>query len=338
MTQAANATNAIVLGAGAAGLLHALALRARGVNIAAVYDPDGARARALADLTGARVLDAWTNAVDDEASVVCVCGPPVVHAAQTMALARPGRRVLVEKPIAVDARELDALVDLPGCYAVLQWRFGRALRAVRAAIARGEFGRTPTVNVDLAWRRDDAYFEAGRGSRAAWGAGALLSIGVHAVDATLFALGDYVTRSSACFARDESGRGRELDTRVALWMQTSRGALVSLRLTLDASHDRTRIAFAGNGACAEIEGGEADPTASRVHWSASTESARRRLALLEEHACGNLEGPLVVPLVAKALSSSDVRYGDGDRTCAPTLRDAAPAHHAIFDVIARDMT
>src|SRR5437899_2173145 len=100
----------VIVGAGGSGLLHALALRAAGVAIEAVFDPDTARARALAELCGARVVDSVTSS---NAEIVAICSPPALHTAQAEQLAAPGRTVFVEKPVATTLADLERLVALP---------------------------------------------------------------------------------------------------------------------------------------------------------------------------------------------------------------------------------
>src|SRR6185503_2762321 len=90
---------------------------------------------------------------------------------------------------ATTPEELTRLAAVGACVPIVQWRAGRALRAVRGAIAAGLLGPAPVVSVDLAWARDAGYFAAGRATVASWGCGALLSVGIHAVDAIVWALG-----------------------------------------------------------------------------------------------------------------------------------------------------
>lgn len=300
---------AAIFGAGSAGLLHGLSLRAHGVRVASVYDPDHDKARALAELLHGSLATRSDDAGDAE--VVAICSPPSFHADQAVMFAREGRTVLLEKPIALDGSELDRISGLSRCFSALQWRFGRGLRAIRSAIAAGELGEAPSVNVDLAWQRDDAYFR----QRANWGCGMLLSVGIHAVDAALYALSDTVTSASATRSPGER------ETTVCAWFVTSRQSRIALRLTSSAPRDRTRLSFCGNGICAELEGDEADPTAGYVRWDCVTSDRTRRLRSLERETTGLLVGPLLVPFVGAALRGSPD---------APTIADAAPAHRAIY--------
>lgn len=310
---------ALVVGAGASGLLHALSLRAHGVSIEAVYDPVDEQARRLAQVVGGRAATTFDELRASDAEVVAVCGPPRVHASQATVLARPGRVVLLEKPIALRATDLEALAALPGCVPVLQWRFGRALRAVRRAVLRGELGPAPTVTVDLAWRREEDYFARRRD----WGCGPLLSIGIHAVDAVLYALADEPATVAASLWRRPDG----LESSATVLFTTSRGAAVVLRSTVEASSDATRMAFCGGGLTAVIEGTEEDPTAGAVAWSAAA-ARLARLRALEAEEPGYTAGPLLVPLVGAALGRDSP--GGGAPMAPPTVQAVAPAHRLVL--------
>lgn len=177
----------VIVGAGASGLLHALSFRACGVSVAMVYDrrlrPCSIAGRSLRRPRRA----SFGEAVRTDAALAAVYSPPPLHVAQAEALARaPGRTVFVDKPVATTEADLERLRAVRRCVPVLQWRAGRGLRALRRAIAHGELGAAPAFSADLAWGRDDGYFRA-RGD--AWGTGALLSIGIHAVDAVAWAVG-----------------------------------------------------------------------------------------------------------------------------------------------------
>lgn len=122
---------ALIVGAGVSGFLHALALRSAGVAIAGVFDPNRAQAELLASLVGGHGTGSFEVARLMEVDIAAVCSPPIVHVAQAEALARPGRLLFVEKPIALDDDELERLGRLPGIVPVLQWRAGRAARELR---------------------------------------------------------------------------------------------------------------------------------------------------------------------------------------------------------------
>ena len=99
-----------VAGAGSFGRHHArIYASMEGVSLAAIFDPDLERGRALAADHGGVATDdlaAFLAACD----VVTVASPATTHAATALAALRAGRPVYVEKPIATSLEDADALV------------------------------------------------------------------------------------------------------------------------------------------------------------------------------------------------------------------------------------
>ena len=323
---------ALIAGAGIAGFLHSLAYRAHGVTIAGVFDPDARRARDLAELHGARAVDTLEELSRMDAGLASICSPPRHHVAQAEALAHGDRALLIEKPVAVSNDELARLNALPRCIPVVQWRSGRALRAVRAAIARGELGDAPVVGCDLAWGRDDAYVRA---RDASWGCGAVLSIGIHAIDALEWAIDRKVTNVSSLTTRRP---GAWAETGAAGLIAFEGGALASLRLSLDGGADATHLTFCGDGVTASIAGGEGDPTATSVTWSvARGPGSHARLAALEtleRETRGALGSPLIVPYIGDVIAALREGCSPGDTQRIPSIADCSSAHETALLVAA----
>ncbi len=300
------------------------------MSVTGVFDPDRSRATALAELCGgARVVADIDALADLDAELACVCSPPTVHVAQALRLAEgrgAARTVFVEKPVAVSLAELERLRALPRCAAVVQWRAGRAIRAVRRAIGRGELGDAPVVSCDLAWSRDDAYVRA---RDATWGCGAVLSVGIHAIDAVLWALGRRVATVSGRVIRRG---GAWAETGGVGFLGLEGGALVSLRISFDGGADATRLTFCGGGITAIIEGGEGDPTASSVRWVVPRSSSARLASLraLEHETEGATGSPLLVPYLGEAISALREGRVPGDTSRLPSIADVFDAHAAAL--------
>lgn len=287
---------ALIVGAGASGFLHALALRSAGVAITSVYDPDTARAEWLAGLTGGQAVSSLSTDVD----IAAICSPPHRHLEQAAMLASAERLVFVEKPVVVTHDELAEMARLPNVVPIVQWRAGQSARRLREAFARGVFGPSPKIDCTLRLWRDAAYFA----TRADWGSGALLSIGIHAIDLVLWTVGRPVLRA----VRSESGgrAGMGTATRGELEIAFEGGASASIRITLDASlQNDVRLFVRGASASAELRAGEADPTAMPMLWR-GTDPPR---------ADGATGAPLLVPYLHAALAGQ-----------APTIADVAEAH------------
>jgi predicted dehydrogenase len=131
-------------------------VRARpGTETVGVVDPDPA---ALADaarlgLAPFETLDEALAATDAAAAIVC--SPPALHAAQAIACLGAGRRVLVEKPLALSLADATAVADAAeraGLPAVVGHNFRhRPLeRAIRAALDRGAIGELRAAHIATA--------------------------------------------------------------------------------------------------------------------------------------------------------------------------------------------
>lgn len=243
---------------------------------------------------------------------------------------RDDRTLLIEKPVAVSLDELAVLRALPRCIPIMQWRSGRALRAVRAAVALGELGDAPIVGCDLAWARDDAYVRA-RG--AAWGCGAVLSIGIHAIDAIEWAIARRAT--SVCGITTRRA-GAWAETGAAGLIAFEGGAQASLRLSLDGGRDATHLTFCGNGVTATIAGGEGDPTATSVIWSVArgpgAHARRAALEALERETRGALGSPLLVPYVGDVVAALGDGASPGDTQRIPSIADCSAAHEIALQM------
>ena len=304
--------SALIVGAGVSGFLHALALRSAGVAIEAVFDPDLERAALLASVVGGAPTDSFDRIAKADAHYAAVCSPPPFHVAQAEALARPDRLLFVEKPVALSHGELERLRCLPNVVPVLQWRAGQAARQLRAGLLAGAFGAHPRLRFDLRVWRDDAYFAGGRRGHEQWGCGAMLSIGIHAIDLLLWIVGRRVLGASG---REWFGRSSvDVGTGGELLILFEGGTHAQLHLTLDAERaNEVRLVVSGESMTAVLAAGEGDPTASplvlhgREHGGVAS-------------AGGATGSPLLVPFVHEAVAAFDARR--------PTLSidDVAQAH------------
>ena len=105
-----------------------------------------------------------------------------------------------------------------------------------------------------------------------------------------------------------------------------------MRITFDAARDETSITFCGGGATATIRGGEADPTASKVAFSANDPKKQRALDAIAHEADGIGAGPLVVPFIGSAIDAFRRGVTPGAPSPVPSVGDVAVAHAAIFCV------
>ncbi|HSY25237.1 MAG TPA: Gfo/Idh/MocA family oxidoreductase [Polyangiaceae bacterium] len=317
---------AVICGAGAAGFMHALSYRAAGVEIVGIFDPSRARALSLAEMCRAEVVPSETALFALRADFASICSPPIYHADQAERAAQFQRVIFVEKPVATTRADFDRVARLRAV-PVLQWRAGRAIQAVRSALAAGDLGDAPTVTARLSWGRSAAYFAAGRASRTEWGCGVLLSVGIHAIDAVAFALGRPLAFASGSLGYRE---GVEVETSGEMITRVDGGARALFRATFEGASDRTILSFEGSSVRAVIRGSEGDPTASRVLWRTPDRAKRLALAAREAQCEGQLHPPLIVPFLVAAIAAVARGAAPGECEALPSAESTRGAHEAVF--------
>jgi predicted dehydrogenase len=142
----------------------------------------------------ARTTTDWRAlAADPEVDAAVVGTPNALHAAQAIAFLEAGKHVLVEKPMARTVAEADAMVGAArgsGAFLMVAhcWRFHPDVRALRGRVEAGELGeivKTRSYGGHAGWGPSGWFTDP-----ALAGGGALVDMGVHAIDTTRYLLGD----------------------------------------------------------------------------------------------------------------------------------------------------
>ena len=173
----------------------------KGVTLSAAADPDpAARARAASIVHGP-IHDQLSDLLLDEIDAVVISAPNRVHAELTVAAARAGKHVYVEKPLATTASEARTVVDVVSQSNVIatvgfNYRHHTAHQRARALLKSGRIGNIRGVQSAFCepvspqtmpeWKRR-------RGS----GGGALLDLASHHVDLLRWFLDDEVAMVDA---------------------------------------------------------------------------------------------------------------------------------------------
>jgi len=107
-------------------------------------------------------MDTMMSSIDlDAVSVLTESGN---HAAHVTNLARFGKHIIVEKPMALtleDADDMIAACDANNIrlFVIKQNRFNRPVQALREALDRGRFGKLVVGTVRVRWCRPQAYYD-----------------------------------------------------------------------------------------------------------------------------------------------------------------------------------
>jgi predicted dehydrogenase len=136
----------------------------------------------------------WEDlAGDPDVDAVVIGTPNVLHAPQAIAMLGAGKHVLVEKPMATTLADANAMVAAArrGSARLMVahcWRFHDDVRRLRKRIENGELGeivKTHGYGVHANWGPEGWFTDP-----ALSGGGALMDMGVHAIDTARFLLGD----------------------------------------------------------------------------------------------------------------------------------------------------
>ncbi|RYH03514.1 Gfo/Idh/MocA family oxidoreductase [Salipiger sp. IMCC34102] len=204
---------AALIGAGMVARTHVAAIAdSKIVRLATICARSPDRAQALSEeatqKTGAPVAfsaDLGAVAADPDIDFAIVLTPPNARAEIIGPLARAGKHILLEKPVARTSEEAREVVDL--CRdagvtlgVVFQHRMRAASQAAAARIRNDDLGALGLVEITVPWWREQAYYdEPGRGSYARDGGGVLISQAIHTIDLALSLAGP-VTSVSAMAA------------------------------------------------------------------------------------------------------------------------------------------
>ncbi len=183
-----------LVGAGMVAGTHLAAIRdAKGIALRGIHARSPERAQALlADWPGARLYEDLTDiAADPTVDAAIIVTPPDARADLIAPLAAAGKAILLEKPVARNTVEAEAVVqictdaDVP-LGIVFQHRMRAASLAAHDQVQSGALGALGLVEITVPWWRDQAYYdEPGRGSYARDGGGVLISQAIHTIDLAL---------------------------------------------------------------------------------------------------------------------------------------------------------
>jgi myo-inositol 2-dehydrogenase/D-chiro-inositol 1-dehydrogenase len=242
-----------VLGAGRIGSMHAelLANRVAGASVSVVFDIVSGAATSVGVAVGARVAGSLDDAVGaGDVDAVAICTSTDTHVDAIVAAAGAGKAIFCEKPISLDAAEVDrGLAAVDAADVPLQIGFNRRFdpshRAVADAVAHGAVG---DVHLCAITSRDPGpppieYIEVS--------GGIFNDMTIHDFDMARYVVGSEVVE---VFARGAVrvdpaiGEAGDVDTAVAVLAHES-GAITTINNSRKAvyGYDQRVEAFGSNG-------------------------------------------------------------------------------------------
>ena len=180
-----------------------------GVEVVALADPlEGACDRHIKTygLDGAKAFTDYKQMLKmDDIDAVSVCTPNWMHYKPTIEALKAGKHVLVEKPIAMTAREAAKMCDVAKATGKtltigFQQRFTPAAQFIRRAVDEGQLGDVMFVRAQALRRRGIPSWGV-FGQKKLQGGGPLIDIGVHIIEVSHYLLGKPrpVAASASCY-------------------------------------------------------------------------------------------------------------------------------------------
>lgn len=176
-----------------------------GCKVVAICSRDQSRAAAKAKAHGVEAaaydnIDAFLK--HPGLDIVCICTPHPEHPEQTIAAAKAGKHVVIEKPVALDPKSLDrmlAAVDKAGvqtsvCFEVRWIGVVRNIKSILAQKLLGNvfYGETSYFHGIGPWYAQHAW-----NIKKKIGGDALLTAGCHALDLLIYLMDSQVVEVSA---------------------------------------------------------------------------------------------------------------------------------------------
>ncbi|WIV66627.1 Gfo/Idh/MocA family protein [Natrialbaceae archaeon AArc-T1-2] len=276
----ASETGIGVVGLGGMGQLHAESLRDLGADVVAGADLVAKQRQQFADEFGARTYDDHEKLVaDDAVDAIVIATPNRFHEPIAVAALEAGHDVLVEKPLAHTLESARRIAEAEAeadafCMVGFHNRHTAATAMLEAQKAQGRFGELTHVEANYIRRR-------GVPDAGSWftnpdlaGGGALIDIGVHALDLALYALDFPEIEEVTGVTRSTFGDGTEyadpddwgcepdtyeVDDSVTAFVRCADGRTISLEAAWASNRESTsEVVVQGTDAGARFELGDSD--------------------------------------------------------------------------------
>ena len=286
-----------VVGLGGIGTHHATKLTERGANLVGGMDIDADARRRFHE-----AFDVHTHESESDLYEVCdavlITTPNRFHEEYAVSALDAGLDVLLEKPLAhtVESAErvAEAARDAEGfCMVGFNNRFAEPVQVIKGYQDEGRFGETTHVEANYVRRRG----VPGRGSwftsKGVAGGGALIDIGVHAIDLALYFLdhpevvevtgetrSEFGGRDDYAFVHmwgdDNGADGFDVDDSASAFIRGADGSTVSLEVAWAANRPKNdEFVIRGTEAGATFDRGSDELT---IHEAATGGGAHHHLS------------------------------------------------------------
>ena len=220
----------------AANHFNAIEAHKERLQLVGVCDTDERALRAAQAKCNVPAYDSLTTLLkSSDADIIALCTPSGLHPEQAMQVARAGRHVMTEKPMATrwnDGLQMVRACDDAGVllFVVKQNRRNATLQLLKRAADKKRFGRIHMVTINVFWSHPQSYYDSAKW-RGTWefDGGALMNQASHYVDLADWLIGpvESVQAYVATLARDI-----QVEDTATVGVRWRSGALGSINVTM----------------------------------------------------------------------------------------------------------
>ena len=209
------------------------------IELVDVCDIDPAALKSAVERTGAKghlqIADMLKTTAAD---LVVLTTPSGLHPQQAIDVAKAGKHVMTEKPMAT--RWQDGLRMVKACddagvrlFVVKQNRRNATLQLLKQAVEQGRFGRIYNVALNVFWTRPQDYYDQGNGWRGTWefDGGAFMNQASHYIDLLDWVIGPVESVMSYTATQARNIEAEDSGVAVIKWRSGAMGTLNVSMLT-----------------------------------------------------------------------------------------------------------
>ncbi|MDD4111175.1 MAG: Gfo/Idh/MocA family oxidoreductase [Clostridia bacterium] len=176
--------------------------------------------------------EAWREMVKTtDADCIVILTPNYLHYEMALECSKKNKIVLCEKPLAIDSKHCEKLIDKQNIFTVLQLRHHPLINEIKSKITGNNI-----IEMDISVYRDENYYKGWKGQKDKSG-GVLFNLGIHYFDLLLHLFGE-AKEIKTEFLDEKTGKGIiKGDNYICNW-----------QVSTDAKKENQKRVFKINGA------------------------------------------------------------------------------------------
>ena len=247
-----------IIGAGLQASRRAPAIEKSGDELVVIAAAHEASAKKIAFANGCDYAVGWERVVErEDIDAVLICTPPKTHFPIATAAMRSGKRVLCEKPLAMNSREAKEMLEFAVKNAGIlkcgfNLRYHPSLQKTKNSITNGELGEIYYITASYGIGARPGYESEWKANPKFISGGELMDHGIHLVDLAEWYLGDV----SEVFAvtMNYHVRGMPFEDNAFVTLKTNDGMVTFIHASLTQWINRFLFEVVGSEGYARISG------------------------------------------------------------------------------------